>query len=77
VGVERRGAVGAHDAQVFDAVVIGHPVDVVEDQAHPPAPPELTLSAQLADGLLEPGLVEALLEVIASEARMLDEDLLQ
>src|SRR5215217_8173276 len=67
VGVESRGAVRADDSQVLDAVVVRHPVDVIEDHAHHRAPPDLTLTTELADRFLEPRVIQPLLEMIPRE----------
>jgi hypothetical protein len=52
-------------------------VDVIDDQAHSPPAPELTLSAQLARARLQPGLVEALLQRAPRVIRAFNEDLLE
>jgi hypothetical protein len=57
VGVERGVAVGADDAQVLEPVVGCVPVDVIEDQRHPPAVPDLALAAEFADRRLQARLV--------------------
>jgi hypothetical protein len=41
VGIEDRRAVRAHDPEVLQTVVVADAVDVVEDQTHGPAAPEL------------------------------------
>ena len=64
VGVQRRGAVRAHDPQVLEAVVGRLAVDVVEDERHPLAAPQLALAAELAGALLEALAVQAALEVL-------------
>ena len=69
VRVERRGTVRADDSEVLEPVVVGHAVDVVEDQRHPPAAPFLALPAELAPPLLEAVVVEALLEMTAAVRR--------
>jgi hypothetical protein len=50
---------------------------VVEDHSHDPPAPDFAESAKLADVALQPSLVQAGLEVIPREGRMLDEDLLE
>jgi hypothetical protein len=57
VRVERGGAVGTDDAEVLEAVVVADPVDVIEDQRHAAVTPQLPLTAQLTDRLLETGRV--------------------
>src|SRR5690606_28209843 len=57
-----------------EAVVVWHPVDVVDDQRHPLAPPELALAALLAATLLEALAEEPLLEVPAAVGRVAHED---
>ena len=74
VGVQRRGAVRAHDPQVLEAVVGRLAVDVVEDQRHPLAAPQLALAAELAGALLQALAVQAALEVAAVVARSAHED---
>jgi hypothetical protein len=51
--------------------------DVIEDHGHPLVPPDLALTTELTDGLLEPSLVEALLQSRALASRALDEQLLK
>jgi hypothetical protein len=51
--VERRRAVRAHDPKVREPVVIPHAVDVIEDQRHALAMPNLALPAELARSLFE------------------------
>jgi len=43
-------------------MVVGHPVDVVKDESHHAALPELPLTAQLAHRLLEPFGIQASLQ---------------
>ena len=62
VGIERRGAIRAHDLQVLQAVVIGHAIDVIEDQREPAAPPDLVLSAELTTPDLQARIEETLLQ---------------
>jgi hypothetical protein len=75
VRVQRGGAVRADDPEVLQAVVVRYTVDVIEDQPESAAPPQLALSAELTNRLLEPSFVEPFLETGARETRVLDEDL--
>jgi len=77
VRVQRRGAVRTHDPQVLEPVVGRLAVDVVEDQRHAAATPQLALAAHLARALLEPGAVQAQLEVVPVVVRASDQDLLE
>jgi len=72
--VECRCAVGADDAQVLQPIVVAHAVDVVEDQPHGAASPKVVLTAELTDRRLATFCVEALLEEVAGERGVLDED---
>jgi hypothetical protein len=63
VRVQGGGAVRAHDAQILDAMIVADAVDVVEDQGHRSAVPNLVLTTQLASSLFQSRVEEALLEV--------------
>jgi hypothetical protein len=52
--IERGGAVGTRDPQVFESIVIRHAIDVIEDERHASASPVLILAAELAATGLEP-----------------------
>jgi len=52
VRVEGGRAVRADDAQILKAIVIADAVDVIEDQAHGSAAPQLVLTAQSQIGAL-------------------------
>src|SRR3954453_4138540 len=71
---KRGRAVGANDSQVLDAVVVPDPIDVVEDQAHPLPLPDLALSADLTDRLLDTFVVEPLFQVATAVARVHHQD---
>jgi hypothetical protein len=75
VCVERRGAIGAHDPEVLEPVVVRHAVDVVEDQRHRATAPELALIADLTPRLLDAVGEEPSLQVAAMVRRVLDEQL--
>jgi hypothetical protein len=47
VRVKRRIAVGTQETQVLEAMVVVNAVDVIENQGHPLASPELALTAHL------------------------------
>src|SRR3954447_5061406 len=64
-------------AEVLQTVISPVTVDVVEDQGHPPAMPQLVLPTQLALPLLDAFLEQALLEVTAAERGVLDQDFLE
>jgi len=64
VSVETRGAVRAHDAEIFEPVVVTDAVDVVEDHGDSCPAPSLALAAQFANRLLEPILIETPLHVL-------------
>jgi len=57
MGVKRRGAIRADDPQIFEPVIVVHPVDVIEDHAHHLPVPDLILATELADRMLYPSLV--------------------
>jgi hypothetical protein len=71
--LERPGAIWANDAEVLDAVVRRHSVDVVEDQCHRPTVPFLSLTAELAQPRLHPFVVQPTLEVPTVVCRALFE----
>jgi len=73
VGVERRRAVGADDAEVRDAVVVRHAVDVIEDQGERATAPQLALTAELATRRLDALGEQTTLQVAAVVRRVLDE----
>ncbi len=75
--LERRGAVGADDPEVLEAVVVRHPVDVIEYERHLSTMPVLPLAAQLARARLEPGLEQSLLELPARIVRSSNHDLVE
>ena len=77
VSIERCSAIGAHDPKVLEAVVASVAVDVVEDQRHQTALPELALTAEFTAPFLQSLLIEAMFQVPPVEARILDHDLLQ
>src|SRR5262249_45146675 len=77
VRVERRGAVGAHNPQVLEPIVVGHAVDVVQDQGHPQASPYRPLPAEFAERALEPGLKQPYLERTPLIGRPGDEHLIE
>jgi hypothetical protein len=54
VRIEGGRAVWANDAEVFQAMIISLPVDVIEDQRHALSPPQLTLSTEFAAPRFEP-----------------------
>jgi hypothetical protein len=45
--VESRGTIRADDAQILNAIVVSHAVDVIEYQRHPATVPDLILAANL------------------------------
>src|SRR3954447_14377825 len=51
--VQRRIAVRAQEAEVLEAIVVPHTIDVVEHQAHAQASPHLSLPTHLAPKRLE------------------------
>jgi hypothetical protein len=55
------GTVRANDAEIFESVVSAVPVDVIEDQRDAGPPPELVLTAELAERFLEALVVKAVL----------------
>lgn len=71
VGVERRVAVRADDAEIFQAVVVSDPIDVIKDERHPSPVPYLALPAELAGTLLDAFLVEPALQDAARRPRAL------
>jgi hypothetical protein len=75
MGVERRVAVRTEDAQVLEAVVVPHAVDVIEHERHPGALPHLALAADLATRLLEALREQASFESHSGIGRVLDEHL--
>ena len=75
--VERGIAVGADDSQILEPVVVGHAVDVVEDQRHVALVPVLVLAAELAHPVLELRVVETLLQIAAVVRRVFDEHLVE
>jgi hypothetical protein len=77
VGLERGGAIGADDAKVRQAVVVGNAVDVIKDQRHRAAAPQLALPTQLALPCLESRVIKALLQVAAVLRGVDDEDLVE
>jgi len=66
VRVERGRAIGADDAEVLETVVVADPIDVVEDQRHPAATPQLVLTAELTYGPLQVRRVQPVLQVVAA-----------
>jgi hypothetical protein len=75
VRVKRRGTVRADDAEVLEAIVIRHTVDVVEDQGHRLPAPHLVLAAELASCLLDPLREQPALQMTAMIRRALHEEL--
>jgi hypothetical protein len=74
---EGGSAVGTENAQILEPMVVGHAVDVIEDQRHSPAAPDLFLAAFLAPPLLHPLAEEALFQLTARVSRALDHDALE
>jgi hypothetical protein len=64
MGVEGRGAIRTGDAEILQPVVVGNPVDVIENHRHPVPTPSLILAAQLATPSIETSIEQALLEVL-------------
>jgi hypothetical protein len=77
MGAKGRCAVRTEDAQVLEPVVVADAVDVVEDQGQLCAAPDFALSAELASSILQPFLVQALLEIGAAVRGVLDEDVFE
>ena len=77
VRVERRVAVRAEDPQVLEPMVVAHAIDVVEHEAHPMALPQLALTTELADRMLEPRSEQPPLQMSATEGRPRDQDLFE
>jgi len=77
MGIQRRRAVRADDAQVLEPVVVAYPVHVIEDQCHPTPAPKLALSTYLASSVLEALSKQPPLEVTSAVGRALDEDLVK
>jgi hypothetical protein len=59
MSIESGIAIGAHYAQILDAIVVVDPIDVVQYERHVSAHPLFALTAYLALALLEASLVEA------------------
>jgi hypothetical protein len=62
VSIKSGGAVRTNNPEVFKAIVVSDPVDVIENQADPATVPDLVLTTELALSLLQTGVVQALLE---------------
>jgi hypothetical protein len=75
VGIQRGGAVRTEDPQICQAVIGRDAVDVVEDQGHALAAPELALSAHLAFPFLHPLGEEPELQMAAVVTRVLYKDI--
>jgi hypothetical protein len=52
VRIQSRRAIGTNHLQILQPVIVPNPVDVVEDQRHRSATPDLTLPAELTFRLL-------------------------
>src|SRR3954452_20060969 len=75
--VQRRIAVRAQEAEVLEAIVVPHAVDVVENQPHAHAAPHLALPTHLAPKLLEARFDEPALQPLALVSGSLHEDLVE
>src|SRR5207245_1335074 len=74
MGIERGGAVRAHDAEVVDPVVVADAADVIEDETHCASIPFLVLAAHFAAPSFDAFDKETLLQVPPVVARPFDED---
>jgi hypothetical protein len=70
---ERRVAVRADDPKVLEPVVRRDSVDVIQDERHLTAVPDLALAAELTVPCLDTGRVETLLEVAPVVGGVLDQ----
>jgi len=77
MGVERGVAVRAQDPEVLEPVVVVDAVDVVQDERHPAAAPELALAADLALWMLQAFGEQPALQVTAVIRGPLDEHVAQ
>jgi hypothetical protein len=73
--LEGRSAVWTDDAQVLNAVVVRHPIGVIEDQRHPFTSPDLPLAAELTPSLLDALAEQPALEMPSRVGRTCDQDL--
>src|SRR5215218_4398605 len=75
--LERRRAVRADDPEILEPVVGRDAVDVVEDQRHARAAPQLVLAAHLAAALLDALRIKTPLEVPPVVRGVGDEEVLE